>query len=68
MNMRIRHNDIEINETDPFLNCKLGRKEYALVLTDIVKNFNDGFVLAIDNEWGTGKNHIRENVEKIFRQ
>ncbi len=53
--MRIRHNDIEINKTDPFSNCKLGRKEYALVLTDIVKNFNDGFVLAIDNEWGTGK-------------
>ena len=53
--MRIRHNEIEINNTDPFLNCKLGRKEYALVLTDIVKNFNDGFVLAIDNEWGTGK-------------
>lgn len=53
--MRIRHNDIEINKTDPFLNCKLGRKEYALVLTEIVKNFNDGFVLAIDNEWGTGK-------------
>ncbi len=53
--MRIRHNDIVINKTDPFSNCKLGRKEYAIVLTDIVKNFNDGFVLAIDNEWGTGK-------------
>ncbi len=53
--MKIRHKDIDINETDPFSNCKLGRKKYALVLTDIVKNFNDGFVLAIDNEWGTGK-------------
>lgn len=53
--MKIRHNDIEINKTEPFLNCKLGRKEYAFVLTDIVKNFNDGFVLAIDNNWGTGK-------------
>lgn len=53
--MRIRHNDIEINKADPFSNCKLGRKEYALVLTDVVKNFHNGFVLAIDNEWGTGK-------------
>lgn len=53
--MKIRHNDIQINEADPFLNCKLGRKQYALILTDIVKNFNDGFVLAIDNKWGTGK-------------
>jgi hypothetical protein len=53
--MKIRHYDIEINKTDPFSNCKLGRQQYAIVLTDIVRNFNDGFVLAIDNEWGTGK-------------
>ncbi|MBN2571895.1 MAG: hypothetical protein JXA68_07175 [Ignavibacteriales bacterium] len=53
--MKIRHNDIEINESDPFLNCKLERKQYAFVLTDIIKNFNEGFVLAIDNKWGTGK-------------
>ncbi len=53
--MKIRHNDLEINKAEPFLNCKLGREEYAFVLTEIVKNFNDGFVLAIDNKWGTGK-------------
>lgn len=62
--MKIRHNDIEINQTDPFSNCKLGRKQYALVLTDIVKNFSDGFVLAIDNEWGTGKT----TFVKMWRQ
>lgn len=53
--MRIRHNEIEIDKVEPFLNCKLERKQYAFVLTDIVKSFNDGFVLAIDNQWGTGK-------------
>lgn len=53
--MKIRHDDIKIDDAEPFLNCKLGRKQYAFVLTDIVKNFDDGFVLAIDNEWGTGK-------------
>jgi len=53
--MKIRHNDIEIDNTKPFLNCKLGREKYAFVLTDIVKSFKDGFVLAIDNKWGTGK-------------
>jgi len=53
--MKIRHKDIKIDDEEPFLNCKLGRKQYAFVLTDIVKNFDDGFVLAIDNEWGTGK-------------
>ena len=53
--MEIKHNDIEISETDPFANCKLGRRSYAKVLTSIVDSFTDGFVLAINNEWGTGK-------------
>ena len=53
--MKIRHNDIEINAENPFQNCRLERKPYAVVLTDLVKNFKEGFVLAIDSEWGTGK-------------
>lgn len=40
---------------DPFHYCKLGRKKYALVLTEILKNNDDELVLAINNKWGTGK-------------
>lgn len=53
--MKIRHKDIKINAENPFQNCRLAREPYAVVLTELVKNFNDGFVLAIDSEWGTGK-------------
>jgi hypothetical protein len=53
--MKIRHNDIVIDSENPFKNCKLAREQYATVLTELIKNFNDGFVLAIDSEWGTGK-------------
>jgi KAP family P-loop domain len=53
--MNIRHNDVAIPEDDPFKNCKLGRKKYAEILTDIITSYSDGFVLAINNEWGTGK-------------
>jgi hypothetical protein len=53
--MKIRHNDIEPDIDNPFKNCKLGREKYALILTDIVENYQDGFVLAINGEWGTGK-------------
>jgi hypothetical protein len=53
--MNIRNNNIEINKEKPFSNCKLGREQYALILTDIIQSAKDGFVLAIDNEWGTGK-------------
>lgn len=53
--MKLKHHDLEIPKKDPFANCKLDRKQYALVLTDIVNTYADGFVLAINNEWGAGK-------------
>ncbi|SOD14328.1 KAP family P-loop NTPase fold protein [Pedobacter xixiisoli] len=53
--MKIKHHEIEIPEENPFVNCKLEREPYAKVLTSIVNTYADGFVLAINNEWGTGK-------------
>ncbi len=53
--MKIRHQELEINEEDPFSNCRLGRKNSAEVLTSVVSTYADGFVLAINNKWGTGK-------------
>ncbi len=57
--MNIKHIDPYVPKTleegDPFDNCKLERKKYAEVLTTIVSTYADGFVLAINNKWGTGK-------------
>ncbi|NCU05142.1 MAG: hypothetical protein GXC73_14270 [Chitinophagaceae bacterium] len=53
--MQIRHKELVINTQNPFATCKLNRKKYADVLTSIVGSYADGFVLAINNEWGTGK-------------
>ncbi len=53
--MKIRHYEIEIPSDSPFSNCKLNRGQYAKVLTEIIDSYTDGFVLAINNEWGTGK-------------
>lgn len=53
--MKFRHSDLEIPADNPFLNCKLDRKKYAHILTNVVENYPDGFVLAINNKWGTGK-------------
>ena len=55
--MKPKHFDIIIpnDGTEPFVNCKLNRKQYAEVLTDIVSLYSDGFVLAVNNKWGTGK-------------
>ncbi len=52
--MRIKH-DIDIPVDNPFASCKLNRGQYAKVLTEIIKSYEDGFVLAINNHWGTGK-------------
>ncbi|WP_109830150.1 KAP family P-loop NTPase fold protein [Reichenbachiella versicolor] len=54
----IKHKDVEIpkgKEEDPFENCQLNRKQYADILTNIIDVYSDGFVLAVNNEWGTGK-------------
>lgn len=53
--MKARHNDLIIDESEPFINCGLGRKKYAVILTDILKTYSESFVLALNGEWGTGK-------------
>jgi len=53
--MNLKHKDPEINTDNPFANCKLGREKYAEILTSIVETYADGFVLALDGKWGTGK-------------
>ncbi len=62
--MKIRHQDLEIEEESPFATCQLNRQRYAEVLTEIVDTYADGFVLAINNEWGTGKT----TFVKMWRQ
>lgn len=39
----------------PFKDDKLGRKDYAEILTGIVETFVDGAVIALNGPWGTGK-------------
>jgi hypothetical protein len=53
--MKVKHNEIEIDSTNPFTNCKLGRQKFSNILTGIISSYSEGFVLAINNKWGTGK-------------
>ncbi|NBA88436.1 NTPase [Emticicia sp. CRIBPO] len=53
--MKIKHSELEISNDKPFENCVLGRENYANILTGLIQSYSDGFVLAINNEWGTGK-------------
>jgi Cdc6-like AAA superfamily ATPase len=50
-----RHKDLYINPDNPFESCKLNRKQNAVILTQVVQKYRDGFVLAINNPWGAGK-------------
>lgn len=47
--------DILINPEAPFASCKLNRKIYADVLTEVVVCNKEGFVMALNSGWGTGK-------------
>jgi hypothetical protein len=53
--MKLRHIDLEIPKETPFQNCKLNRELYAQILYNIVSSYEDGFVLALNNDWGAGK-------------
>ena len=53
--MKIKHQELVIPKDEPFKNCQLDREKYASVLTDIVESYSEGFVLSINNAWGTGK-------------
>lgn len=53
--MKLRHTELTIESNTPFKECKLKRHDCAITLTHLIENYKDGFVLAINNEWGTGK-------------
>lgn len=53
--LNLKLNEIHPNKENPFEHCKLGREKYAKVLTDIINLYSSGFVLALNNKWGTGK-------------
>lgn len=53
--MYLRAKEIEIPKENPFERDLLERKQYAEVLTQIVKNTESGFTLSINADWGYGK-------------
>ncbi len=53
--MILKHKDIEIPAQEPFKNCKLERLGQAVALTSVITGYADGFVLSLNNPWGTGK-------------
>lgn len=53
--MICRTKEIEIPKDNPFQNCKLNRAAYASILTKVIGQINEGGVLSICGEWGTGK-------------
>src|SRR5690554_207611 len=65
--MNIRHNEIEIVSEKPFANCKLDRQKYSKVLTNIINSYPYGFVLALNNKWGTGKTTFVKMWEQDLR-
>lgn len=53
--MKLKPQKIEPKTENPFGKDLLNRKQYADVLTQIVKNTEDGFTLSINADWGYGK-------------
>lgn len=67
-NMKPRHRDLDISDIDPFANCKLNRKANAVILNKIIESYKDGFTLALNGEWGTGKTTFLNMWQKELTQ
>ena len=55
MGIRIQPREVEIDQTDPFKNDLLNRREKAEVLTNLVSNIDGPCAMAVDAAWGAGK-------------
>lgn len=53
--MILKHREIEIEESNPFKNDVLNRKESADTLTELIISASDPLVICIDAPWGQGK-------------
>ena len=53
--MLIRLPEINIIETKPYANDRLGRKPFGDALVNLLTNAQGEFTLAIDGQWGDGK-------------
>lgn len=47
--------EFNIDQNDPFKNCKLNRRAQANVFLKLIPGFVNGGVIALNNKWGTGK-------------
>lgn len=50
-----RLEEIPISEFEPYKDDLLGRDKSGNILFQLVKSFSDGFVMAINGKWGSGK-------------
>ncbi len=55
MGIRVRPEEIDIPQDDPFGNDLLNRKESAEILTQLIDGIDGPCVLAVDAAWGAGK-------------
>lgn len=66
--MNLKFKEIVIPECDPFQNCKLGRRLYADILESIITTEYDGYVVALNGAWGTGKTTFVKMWEKQLKK
>ncbi|MFD2918487.1 P-loop NTPase fold protein [Terrimonas rubra] len=62
--MNIKSPKIDVDNNNPFLNCKLSRQKYANIIVKLIESYPSGFVLALNNKWGTGKTTFIQMLQR----
>ncbi len=65
--MQLRPKEIEPDQKNPFSKDLLNRKQYADILTQIVKHAEGGFTLSLNADWGYGKTTFIKMWEKVLQ-
>jgi cytidylate kinase len=65
--MGIVRNEIEIPDSEPFVNDMLGRKETAEKLTALLTDADGPLVVSVNGRWGTGKTTFVKMWDQMLR-
>lgn len=66
--MKFRLAEIEVSEDDPFKHDSLQRKDVVEFVSNLIKQLEGPFVLALDSPWGTGKTTVVNMLRAVLKK
>jgi hypothetical protein len=66
--MKFRLAEIAVSDDDPFKHDSLQRKDVVEFVSNLIKQLEGPFVLALDSPWGTGKTTVAKMLRAVLKK